>query len=144
MKTLSERRKADRAEMAAQVRKLATDLGATVTEGEPLGPQEITLEISHAGGAYLPLDFDGKSCQPDVHVCCWNIRHNLPACFSSSFGDVNIYHFRKASFVARGFDSLLCQLRRDLEALNNGSGYSPERTAAFAAQYPKRLAPVHT
>src|SRR5665213_3554635 len=92
MKTLTERRKADRFEMAIQVRALADRLGATVTNPEPHGTQEIRLEIAHSGGAVLCLDFDGESCQPDVHVACWIVRSD-----------------------------------------------SPERTQAFAAEYPERF-----
>lgn len=142
MKALTERRKADREAMAAEIRALATELGATVEDGYAFDPQEIALEIHHAGGAYLPLDFDGKSCQPDVHVACWNVRSDSAACFSASFGDVNTYHFRKCQFVARGFASLLAQVRRDLEALNDGSGYSAERTAKHAAEFPARFEPA--
>ncbi len=142
MKPLTERRKADRIEMAAQVRKLAVELGATVTDGLDLGPQCVTLEISHAGGAYLPLDFDGKSNQPDTYVACWNVRLDNPACFSHWFGDINPYHFRKSQFVARGFDALLARIRSDLECLNDGSGYSPERTAKHRAEYPERFAQI--
>src|ERR1043165_6788123 len=99
MKTLTETRKADRAEMADLIRSLAAELGATVEDREPFHANQICMEVRHPGGAYLPLDFDGKSCQPDIHVACWNIRHDSLAKFSRMFGDVNPCHFRKSQFV---------------------------------------------
>lgn len=141
MKTLTERRKADRIEMARQVRELVERLGATFTDEEPLSTRDrqICFEINHIGGARIGIDFDGDSNQPDVHVACWNVRSDSPACFSDAFGDINRYHFRKSQFVERGLDNLLYRLRCDLELLNSGEGYSPERTAAFAAEYPERF-----
>lgn len=139
---LTERRKADRVEMIRQVRTLCEGLGATVKDdNEFREPHELRLEIAHKGGAVIWVKFDGKSCQPNVHVACWNIRSDSPACFSDSFGDINSYHHRKSQFVARGFDDLLFQLAYDLKALNDGSGYSEERTKAFAIQYAHRFTP---
>jgi hypothetical protein len=123
MKPLTERRASDRAEMAAQVRALCAELGATVTDSDFAGPREIALEIAHKGGARIGLDFDGGSCQPDIHVACWNIQSGSDARFSDAFGDINPYHFRKSQFVARGFDALLNRLRFDLGMLNDGTGY---------------------
>jgi hypothetical protein len=137
---LTERRKADRIEMIRQVRALCESLGATVTDdNEFAGPHELRLEIAHKGGAVIWVDFNGKSCQPDVHVACWNIRSDSPACFADSFGDINQSHHRKSQFVVRGLDNLLFRLGDDLEALNDGSAYSPERTAAFAVEYAHRF-----
>lgn len=137
---LTERRKADRIEMIRQVRALCEGLGATVTDDNEFSePHELRLEIAHKGGAVIWVEFSGKSCQPDVHVACWNIRTDSPACFSDSFGDINPYHHRKSQLVARGFDNLLVRLGWDLEALNDGSGYSEERAKAFATKYPERF-----
>lgn len=140
---LTERRKADRIEMARLVRMLAESFGATVTDEEPLREsKEIRLRIIHKGGATIGLDFDGKSCQPDVHVACWNVRSDSPACFSNSFGDINRYHHRKSQFVAHGFNALLMQLTRDLKKLNSGEAYNEERTKAFAVEYAHRFTPT--
>jgi hypothetical protein len=134
IKTLTERRKADRIEMARQVRALCAELNVPVTDGEYPGPREIKLDIRHPGGACLSLDFDGDSCQPDIHVMSWYIDSDSPACFSNSFGDINRYHYRKATFVARGFTDLMVRLGWNLEALNAGDGYSKERAETVGAE----------
>lgn len=136
---LTERRKADRLIMADQVRALARELGATVEDEEPLTPREIRFRINHPGGATIGLDFDGDSTQPDVHVACWNVNLDSPACFSDAFGDINPFHFRKSQFVARGLDALLARLKRDLGMLNDGTGYSAERTADARMKHPERF-----
>jgi hypothetical protein len=119
----TERRKVDRAIMANTIRSLCAEFGLSVTDREFAGPREIALEIKHPGGARLWLDFDGDSCQPDVHVACWNIDYESDARFSDTFGDVNPYHHRKSQFVAYGFEALDNRLRLDMGMLNDGTGY---------------------
>lgn len=146
--SLTERRKADRILMAELTRKLAESLGATVVDKEPFRPNQIVFEIHHKGGAYLPLEFCGKSCQPDVHVSCWNVRSDCPTCFADSFADsfdgINPYHHRKCTVVAHGLNDLLMRLTCDLKKLNNGRGYSKERTEAFAKEYAHRFVAVES
>ncbi len=130
---LTEKRKADRAKMADLLESAMIEAGASVTRPEPLGDREIRLEVQVPGGAYIGVDFDGHSSQPDVHVITWNTQSDSLFAFSAAMGSVNEFHFNKASRVAHGFDALLSVLRRDVALLLEGRGYSPERAAKIAS-----------
>ncbi len=130
---LSERRKADRERMAADVAALARELGARVeiSNPAPLSPRGIWVEIEAPGGLSVTVDFDGQSCQPDVHVVSWHMRPvrnkaRLASCFPG--GDVNPFHRQKASYIARGFDELAAHLREVLSMALAGTIYMPAAT----------------
>jgi len=141
---LDERKKADRAKMAAAVIELAESMGATVEvereqPGHPYKARRISLTIRTPGGAYLPAEFDGDSCQPGVHVWCWNTELDSLFAFSGAMGDVNPHHFAKAQRVWYGLEEVLFHLRRDLEALMSGRGYSVDRARKLAEGRRKSL-----
>lgn len=128
---LTERRKADREKMAAEVSALAISLGAKVeiSNPAPLSPRGIWVEIEAPGGLSVTVDFDGQSCQPDVHVISWHMRParnkaRLAPCFPG--GDVNPFHRQKATYIARGFDELCAHLREVLAMARDGSIYMPD------------------
>lgn len=144
---LTERRKADRAKMVEGVRALAEELGiaATIRDRpyEDMFPQRVDCQISHARGLCLTVDFDGKSCQPDVHVLSWHMDWRVgredgppdvwlePAYWGRD--RLNTHHFHKATDVAHGYAALLTLLRGRFEALNDGRAYAdahPGRRAA--------------
>lgn len=109
----TERRKADREAMAAAIEALALYHGATVSRelrGLP-SPRELQVHIQ-LGGLALNLDFDGMSCQPDIHVCAWHIEtgwdRRLAPCFSRAVGwaPINACHRHKCTAVAYGFEEL--------------------------------------
>lgn len=137
--TLTERRKADRAKMAAILESEMREAGATVTRPEAYCPRQVRLEIAVPGGAYIDVDFDGDSWQPDVHVATWNVRSDSLFAFSAAFGNINEYHFSKANRVAYGFDHLLAGLRRDVAMLLDGRGYSIVHAAKRAADRRKHF-----
>jgi hypothetical protein len=122
---LSEHRKADREKMADQLTELAIGLGATVERSREAG-REIRLEIVGAQGLQVGISFDGESWQADTHVVPWNIGFGWPARLAPSFGEVNPYHFRKATHVAEGFDELLAEIRRGLELAKSGKAFQAE------------------
>lgn len=137
MAELTERRAADRAKMADELERIATAAGATVTRPESYSSREIRLEIKVTGGARIHVDFDGDSCQPDTHVCTWNVELDSPACFGD-FGSVNKYHRRKATRVCYGFDHLCETLQRDIAKLLSGEAYSAEHSRAHALEMIER------
>lgn len=108
----TERLKADREAMAAAIEALALHHGATVSRelrGLP-SPREVQVHIK-LNGLALGLDFDGESCQPDIHVCAWHIesgwdRQLAPAFGCAVGGPVNSYHRSKCTAVAYGFEDL--------------------------------------
>jgi len=138
---LTERKKADRAQMATAVAMLAASLGANV-EIEPEGsnsiaPRRVVVRMRAARGLCLTVDFDGDSTQPDTHILSWHMATDVDTCLASAFcrvGDVSAYHFRKATSVAEGFDDLCDVLRRGLEIAASGEAFSDEREAAAIAE----------
>lgn len=117
----SERRKADREAMAAQMIVLATSHGCTVERTD--SPPCIMLRIEAPGGLCVSIDVDGKSCQPDVHVIPWHMHYESDAKLARSFGDVNPHHQRKATHVRLGFDALHAELERGFKAAADGTAY---------------------
>jgi hypothetical protein len=117
----SERRAADRTTMANALETMAVELGATVERSEH--EREISLRISAPGGLCVSVDLDGASCQPDVHVIPWHMGLDSDKRLARSFGDVNPYHFRKATHVARGWVALKEEIERGLRAAVDGSAY---------------------
>lgn len=129
---LTERKKADRLKMATDLEKLISKCGATFTreDGKPgsfwPGPREILFKISAAQGLELHLDLDGDSPQPDVHVLSWCVHHSSDAKLSDKFGKfgpLNNYHYRKATYIAEGFDALCLALEYGLESARDGSAF---------------------
>ena len=137
---LTERRAADRAAMADDMQQLAESMGAVVTRPEPYAPRQVRLEIEAPGGAYLPLDFDGDAgAATDYFVPTWNVRTSSLYAFTDAMGDINRFHFSKASRVAHGYDELRAIVARDLAILLSGRGYSAERALLKARDRLDRL-----
>ena len=132
---LSETRKADRVQMAAAIEALATrlELNCDRREGGTYpGEQCIRLYLEGPGGLWVTVDFDGNSCQPDVHVLSWNLMRTAqarlnPAAFHDS---VNPHHGHKATSIAYGFEKLCAELERAFVAATNGTAYVPAAQAA--------------
>jgi hypothetical protein len=120
---LSETRKADRAIMAEKLAAAMCAAGATSALVRPseYDPHRIDVQIYAPGGATIHVDFDGKSCQPNVHVATWNTRG--PVFLSPILGDVNSWHYGKLNVVGYGLDNLIQQLERHLARFADGSGY---------------------
>lgn len=126
--------------MADDLQQLAESMGAAVTRPEPFAPRQVRLEIEAPGGAYLPLDFDGDAGQAaDYFVPTWNVRTSSLYAFADDMGDINRFHFAKASRVAHGFGELCDVVRRDLAILLSGRGYSAKRALMKAHDRLDRL-----
>jgi hypothetical protein len=115
MTALTERRKADRATMAAEVAGLARThgLSAEVTSPGVLGPH----------GLGLLLMFDGTSNPADTYLLHWHgveAGHRLAP---GAFQHVNPYHGHKATDTAYGFDQLGRVLTRRFAAIADGSAF---------------------
>lgn len=137
---LTEKRAADRIKMAAILQDLIIDCGATyarrdgVAGGYP-GPRVIRLEVRAPRGLCVAVDLDGESCQPDVHVLSWHMSSDTDARLSDSFGgNVNRCHFRKATYIAHGFEDLCDQLREGLEKAASGRAFDAQREADCIAK----------
>lgn len=135
---LSETRKADRQIMADRLVTAMLAAGAVEALAAPhtYEPNRIDVDIKAPGGATITVDFDGKSCQPNVHVATWQARGML--FLSPLLGDVNPYHFHKLSVVGYGLEDMISKLSRHLARFADGSGYlstaSPQ-IVAMAARY---------
>ena len=140
---LTERRKADRTNMAAMVVELCEELGATVSvrdcathvwdDGSRASPENrdrLVLTI-RAGDATVGIDFDRRSPQPDVYCTPWNVAHDSDARFSAEFGravraSVNAHHRKKCMGFADGIQTLLAELRAAIECVNRGEAFLVE------------------
>lgn len=121
----SEARAADRAKMAAELTDAAKAAGADVSHRD-IDRRTIELRISCPGGAEIYVTFRGKNpVHRDVFVVTWNITHSERDRRFADIGDVNPYHRRKATRVARGFDALVTMLVADIQRFVDGSGYLP-------------------
>jgi hypothetical protein len=139
MAQFTERRAADRKEMAKRIEALVLECGATFERKER--GREIMLEVSAAQGLCVLVDFDGESIQPDVHVLSWNIHYESNARLSNATfgGNVNPHHKQKATYVAYGFDELRECLRRGLMLAASGEAFLP-RDPKSDAEHAQRLA----
>lgn len=127
-KPLTERVKADREEMARQVKMLAEGLGATVTrkndnEGEK--SRAIDLYIATPRGLNVSVGFDGAHANSDTYVLSWHLSTETPELLTDAFGDVNPYHFSKATDVAHGFADLVQKIQKSLGMAADGSAFRP-------------------
>lgn len=120
MTKLTERRAADREKMARMLADAMIAAGATAQiDREWGGPREVMVRITAPGGAYINVDFDGDSSQPDVHVATWN----TPEAVFLNMPGMNPHHFSKCNRVARGIENLIATLSSDVERLASGAGY---------------------
>lgn len=127
---LSERRAPDRAKMASAIEALVLECGATCERGKHgdiRGANVIKIYIKAAEGLELMVDFDGKSPQPNIHVLSWYMDSNSTKRLNNSTfgGNVNPYHFQKATYVAYGFADLCKQLRAGLLMAKDGTAFLP-------------------
>lgn len=126
---LTERKKADRSAMLAAVIEIAEEQGARILdqweEGERLGPRERGVYIRGERGLAVTIDFDGQSCQPDIHVLGWHFARDADPDVKLKKGiflgsEVNPFHQRKCTTVCEGFDSLTAMLTAGLTAARDG------------------------
>lgn len=125
---LTERRKADREQMAAMVEELCTQHGVECHRSEFRSPREICLDMECEGFG-VSVDFDGDNCAQLLDNYClpW---HGLAGenRLSSAFGaaqcaEVNPFHRRKCTAFARGIDDLLRKLALGFEMLKDGRAF---------------------
>lgn len=128
---MTERRKADRAIMAAQVAELARGYGldARVVSGEHLRPRAMFVNLEGPHGLKLTVQFSGDSPhrEPDTYVLCWHGLETGWRLDPDRFGSVNPYHGHKATDVARGFGSLIGLLAMRFARIRDGRAFiSPD------------------
>lgn len=137
---LTERRAADRVRMANQVEALAHQYGFAVHR-EPLA-HGFMLDIQCDRGVCLSIEFDGKSCQPDVHVIPWHVRGHpdtqLAPAFGRVGGDVNTYHYKKCTAVRWGFDALMQSLRDGFAMIKTGEAFAQNPQSRTHAAHNER------
>ena len=121
---LTERKQRDRIRMAELLVEAVNNAGGAAHAVESITSRDIRIKVTAPGGAYVEVEFDGDSPQPDVFVATWNIdREHRETRFCPSFGQVNSFHGRKASRVAHGFEALRRQIAQDVEACDLGIAY---------------------
>jgi hypothetical protein len=140
---LTENRKADRETMAKAIEALAELHGAT-TERDEMGldrtvyeGRRISVTITSARDVHVTVDFDGKSCQPDVYVFCWNTPlRGETISFSAAFDPLrhSVHGSRnKAQYVVYGWEDLHETIDRCLQMLNSGAAFDGIYARAYDA-----------
>lgn len=122
---LTEKRKANREAMAAEIAKLWTGDGFTCewSLGGSYDKRRLTLHLTGPRGIGLYLSFDGGSRQPGVYVLSWHMATDSTAKLTGIFDSVNQYHRQKATDTAHGFDDLKEVLARRIGQLQDGSAF---------------------
>jgi hypothetical protein len=122
----TERRKADRAELARRVVDLAGEyqLAAWHSPEEP-GSRQTDVDVKGPHGLKVTVRFDGYSPQrePDTYVLSWHgvdagVRLN-----PGKFGNVNYAHGHKATDIVHGSGQLLALLRRRFASIRDDSAF---------------------
>jgi hypothetical protein len=133
--TLTERRQADRREMAHDVADLAEAHGLTAEVAHDPAKRRMTVTIAGPHTLGLTVTFDGKSPhpEPDTYVLSWHMRPRSAEGTGwllkpSEFQNVNPHHGTKATDIARGWDQLGRVLTQRFRAIESG--------AAFTHRYP--------
>lgn len=113
---LTERRKADRAVMAAHVADLARMHGLTAEVAPGLGARELCVKLAgpHTLGLTVRFRGDTPQCEPDTYVLSWHMRPWADegkgwAMNPRVFSGVSSYGGDKATEVANGYREL-CEL----------------------------------
>jgi hypothetical protein len=124
-KTLTSRRKADRAEMSRQVAGLAAEYGLTAEQVTSTGMNSVDLAGPH--GLRLTVRFYGSSTRggpdPDTFCLSWYGVEEGARLHPGMFGNVNKYHGSKATDVAVGFAQLLRILRERFAVIRSGTAF---------------------
>lgn len=131
---LTERRKADRAIMAARVAELARTYGLeAVIQPEQPGSRQVSVDITGPHGLGLTVKFRGDSPQSerDTYVLSWHMhpwagKYRRPRWQLNPdwFGSVNSYHGHKATDVAHEFYALAALLARRFASIADGRAFT--------------------
>lgn len=108
--------------MAQKVSDLARSYGATVERSEFVDPGDHRIEIT-INGLRAGIDFERRSCQPDVFIIPWNTEGSIRLRPEFASGHVNPHHFGKATLVAYGFEDLCMQLEHGLQLAKSGEAF---------------------
>lgn len=125
MKLLSARRSKDREAMAKQIAELSEKHGFTCARDEILSDgHQVILSIETLRGLCVGIDLDGGCQIPDTFVLRWHFREpNGVRLNPDCWLNVNTCHFRKATVIAEGFDSLLHRLKHIFKSIKNGFAF---------------------
>lgn len=134
MAELTERRKADRATMAAEVAGQAEQYGLAARVKTPglFGERSIDVEISGPHTLGLTVTFDGsRNDRADTYVLSWHMRPWAAEgkgwqLAPHAFGDVSRFHSTKATDIVRGFPDLLALLIDRFRAIADGTAFTRE------------------
>lgn len=128
---LTEKRKADREELARRVEALCTEYGAKCERSGFHDAREIMLYIV-CENVRVHVNFDGDNPRSLLDNYClpWCVERcdaRLSAAFGLAQGaEVNPFHRRKCTAFAYGIDNLLRQLAAGFELLKSGRAFECE------------------
>jgi hypothetical protein len=124
---LKETRKKDREVMLRAMQRLCEKFGVPYELDREFLGNHLACAIGIRGptGLALTIDFDGKSCQPDVFVLSWHMMTDSRCDKNIIRGDFaqsrNEHHFRKATDIFRGFERMIRVMSTRLQRIADGT-----------------------
>lgn len=128
--TLSVKRKADREHMLNQLIEVALTFGCDVdiSRNKQERTERVTLNVTSPQGLCVMICLDGGVLSgSNVFLAHWHMELNCEKQLNSHLfgGNVNPYHFRKATYLAKGFDALRLGVVNGLTLAANGNAFKP-------------------
>jgi len=116
---LSETRAKDRQKMALHLETFC-DVNGISHERIFDNNEEILIKMLFPNDVRLSIGFNKNSSQPNTYVISWNIASDSDRKFNiQEFGNVNQFHYQKATDVAYGFHHLMTILNERLINIKN-------------------------
>jgi len=132
-KPLSASRAADRRKMAAEIISLSSRFDASALIEKDLSDSQcIVVTILTKEGMRTTVDLDSNAHCPDQYLVCCNIDIDCNSQFSDDFGgSVNVFHRRKVTLIANGFEDLKEKISFALQRSKDGTAYKVSNTSHF-------------
>lgn len=127
MKEPTEKRKADRLFMAAELEKLCGkhEVRFERREGDFLSPRRIKFQLWVGEYLSVYLDFDGQSRSPDQYILHWMMNGVDQLYMDTSFFEsVNKYHGQKATAMRCSFSGLCYHIETVIGGAANGTAFT--------------------
>lgn len=117
-------RKQDREAMAAVLESLDIGRPDWTATREDFPGRETWVHFAGPRGLALTIDLDGDSRQQrqGTFVLSWVMRGGQ-AKLARSFGDVNPFHFHKATDICEGWLHMLATIQKRMDAASDGSAF---------------------
>lgn len=128
--TLSVKRKSDREHMLNQLIEVALTFSCDVdiSRNKQDRTERVTLNVTSPQGLCVMICLDGGDLSGgNVFLAHWHMELNCDKQLNPHLfgGSVNPHHFRKATYLAKGFEALRLGVVKGLTLAANGNAFKP-------------------